>query len=82
MRHELRHSDRDVSKGIPSETFLSEKSTDAAITMLTGEGVKNGQKPRHKSVLTAINLLKLTLRLSRLNVEYTFSGGYAKNPVL
>ena len=49
--------------------------------MLTGEGVENGQKPRHKSVLTATNLPKLMLRLNRLNVDYTFSGSYAKNPI-
>jgi DNA replication protein DnaC len=30
--------------------------------------------------VTAISLPKITLRLNRLNVEYTFSGGYAKNP--
>ena len=44
LRHGLRHTDCHVSKGIPSETFLSGKSTDAAIAMLASEGVANQQK--------------------------------------
>lgn len=34
----------------------------------------------YKSTLTATSLLEIRIRLNRLNVEYTFSRGYAKNP--
>jgi len=46
----------------------------------TGEGVANRQKPLHMRGFTAISFLRITIRLNRLKVEYTFSGGYANNP--
>ena len=33
-------------------------------------------------IFDSYQLAKITLRLNRLNVEYTFLGGYAKNPRL
>ena len=58
----------------------SGKSPDAVNTVQTGKEAANCQKSRHKSGLTAISLLRITIRLNRLKVEYTFSGGYANNP--
>ena len=79
MRHELRHTARDVSKGIPSETVLGGKSTSTTI-MQAGEGAANRQKSCHKSGLTAVSSLRIKIRLDSLKVECTFSGGYANNP--
>jgi hypothetical protein len=45
MRHELGHYYNHVSKGLPSETFLSGKSSDTVITMLIGKDAANRQKP-------------------------------------
>jgi hypothetical protein len=55
-----------------SETVLGGKSPDAVNTVQTGEEAANCQKSRHKSGLTAISLLRITIRLNRLKVEYTF----------
>jgi len=41
LRHGLRHANHYVSECLSSETFLGGKSTDAAITMQTGDGGVN-----------------------------------------
>ena len=41
LRHELRHIDRDVSKGMLSETVLGGKSVDAVSTVQTSKGAAN-----------------------------------------
>ena len=41
LGHELRHIDRDVSKGMLSETVLGGKSVDAVSTVQTSKGAAN-----------------------------------------
>jgi len=82
LRHGLRHANHYVSECKPFETLLGGKSADAVSIVQTGEGAANRQKSLHMSVLTAISFLRITIRLNRLKVEYTFLRGCAKNPRL
>ena len=82
MRHELRHVNCHVSEGMLSETVLGGKSTDTAIIMQAGESAANRQKFWHKGVLAAMSLLRITIRLNCLKVDYTFLRGCAKKPNL